>query len=645
LLVNISLKRHPSLKLKCDNDSLKLAMLLCHGTQNSKFKLQNYQRVRLPILITFDHHSLLSMKNSCSLLLTRTLPLGAVLLFFAPTIASAQTQPTPTDSTATTSNPVTTVTTPTPAVSTTPLPAIAAPVQPAIAPTPAYFPAGSPPYAYPVAMPQPQYGYPVATPQYGYPSNVPAYGVPGYGIPQNAPGGFSVQVTTQIGIPNQGYPSQGYPVGVPIQGAPVQGYPVMQPGGYGVPVYSPGYPTVGYPQPMPWTQASPGFGTNADGLPPAAQAFWQQVSNSQTLDSQTLSLLQQLVKSYPQFVPGQLRLAQTLEASSRRQDAISILQQALAQNPNQPDLVRSLVSTFGRANRWTDANSFARQFALRNPTSPLVTELASLIGSNLQQTPGISQSPSRNGLLGNVVTAGLGYLLTGKVSSPVNSVQPPAWSNSNQSEATIGAQMARELLNKVELINDLEVTSYINEIGQKLAQASNRSDLPYEFYVVKDRDTGALALPGGKVFISAGAIANADSEAALANVLARQIGHASLSHPMKLVNRTNSTNTLSRLLPTLGSLVAPKLGLSNGLMGNVVTGLLSNVISKAVQPNYTAQMNRQAQEVGTRLLTTTGYTQGNLINVSSGTRYAQVRAKAQQLIGSNSGSTWWSSRR
>ena len=618
------------------------------------------QRVRLPTLNTFDNHSLLSMNNSCSLLLTRTLPLSAVLLFFAPTIASAQTQPTPVNTTTTTSSPVVTpAPIATPAVSSTTAPsAIAAPVQSAIAPTqaPVYLPVGSPQYIYPVATPQ--YGYPVAAPQYsypsnGYPSNVPVYGAPstpGYGVPQNAPGGFSVQVTTQIGIPNQGYPNQGYPnqgypVGVPIQGAPVQGYPVMQSGGYGVPVYSPGYPNVGYPQTMPWAQPNTGFGNNGDGLPPAAQAFWQQVSNSQALDSQTLSLLQQLVKSYPQFIPGHLRLAQTFEASDRRQDAIYTLQQALSQNPNQPDLVRSLVTSYGRSNRWTEANSLARQFALKNPTSPVVTELASLIGNNLQQTPSFNQSQPRNGLLGNVVTAGLGYLLTGKIAPPVASVQNPSWTNNNQSEASIGAQMARELLGKVELVNDLEVTSYINEIGQKLAQASNRSDLPYEFYVVKDRDAGALALPGGKVFISAGAIANADSEASLANVLARQIGHASLSHPMKLVNRTNSTNTLTRLLPTLGNLVAPKLGFNNGLVGNVMSGLLSNVISKAVQPNYTAQMNRQAQEVGTRLVTTAGYSQGSLINVSSSTRYAQVRAKAQQLIGSNSGQSWWSSRR
>jgi predicted Zn-dependent protease len=606
------------------------------------------------------------MNNSCSLLLTRTLPLSAVLLFFAPTIASAQTQSTTTDTPTTpTSSPVTTpVTTTTPAVSTTTtLPAtlpvnqppaivgnpaaIAAPGQSAVAPTqvPVYIPVVSPQYGYPVGMPQ--YGYPsnLATPQYGYPANAPGYGAPVapvYGAPQNAPGGFSVQVTTQIGIP-----SQGYPMGMPTQGAPLQGYPVMQnPGGYGVPVYSPVYPNgVGYPQTLPAIQPNTSFGNNFDGLPPAAQAFWQQVSASQTLDSQTVALLQQLVKSYPQFIPGHLRLAQTLEANNRRQDAIAVLQQALSQNADQPDLVRSLVSTYGKANRWTEANSLARQFALKNPNSPVLTELASLIGSNLQQTQGISQNQSRNSLLGNIVTTGLGYLLTGKVSSPVTSVQTPSWSNRNQSEASIGAQMARDLLSRVELVNDTEVTSYINEIGQKLAQASNRSDLPYEFYVVKDRDTGALALPGGKVFISAGAIANADSEASLANILARQIGHAALSHPMKLVNRTNSTNTLTRLLPTLGNLVTPKLGLSNGLVSNVVTGLLSNVINKAVQPNYTAQMNRQAGEVGTRLLTTAGYTQGNLINVSSNTRYTQVRAKVQQLIGSNSNQSWWSSGR
>ncbi|MBM0740193.1 hypothetical protein JOY44_00795 [Phormidium sp. CLA17] len=98
-------------------------------------------------------------------------------------------------------------------------------------------------------------------------------------------------------------------------------------------------------------------------------------------------------------------------------------------------------------------------------------------------------------------------------------------------------------------------------------------------------------------------------------------------------------------MPTLSNLVAPKLGFSNGLVGNVMTGLLSNVISKAVQPNYTAQMNRQADEVGTRLLTTVGYSQSSLMNVSSSTRHAQIRAKVQQLIGSNSSSSWWSSGR
>jgi predicted Zn-dependent protease len=426
---------------------------------------------------------------------------------------------------------------------------------------------------------------------------------------------------------------------------------MQNPGAYGTPIYSPGYPSypsypVGYPQTtFPPAQSTDGFGLGSPGvLPPAAQAFWQQVSASQALDSQTLALLQQLVQSYPQFIPGHIRLAQTLEATNRRQDAIFALQRALSQNPAQPDLVRSLVATYGKANRWTEANLLARQFALKNPNSAVVTELANLIGSNLQQTS-INQDQPRNRLLGNVVTAGLGYLLTGKVSPPVTAVQPPSWTGSSQSEAAIGAQMARELLGKVELVNDLEVTSYINEIGQKLAQASNRSDLPYEFYVVKDRDAGALALPGGKVFISAGAIANANSEAALAAILARQIGHSSLSHPMKLVNRTNSTNTLTRLLPTLGSLVTPKLGLSNGLMTNVVTGLLSNVINKAVKPNYTTQMTRQAEEVGTRLVTTAGYTQGNLINVSSSTRYAQVRSKVQQLIGSNVSGSWWSSGR
>jgi len=70
----------------------------------------------------------------------------------------------------------------------------------------------------------------------------------------------------------------------------------------------------------------------------------------------------------------------------------------------------------------------------------------------------------------------------------------------------------------------------MNDLGQKTAHATGRNDFEYEFYVVLDDDLNAFALPGGKVFVNAGAITHTKSEAELAGLLAHELSHAVLSH-------------------------------------------------------------------------------------------------------------------
>ncbi|CAD5947631.1 Putative beta-barrel assembly-enhancing protease [Planktothrix tepida] len=105
---------------------------------------------------------------------------------------------------------------------------------------------------------------------------------------------------------------------------------------------------------------------------------------------------------------------------------------------------------------------------------------------------------------------------------------------SARQEVAIGEQINEELLTKqVKLFRNPEAQNYINQIGQRLAQASDRPNLPYTFQVIEDRNINAFATMGGFVYIHTGLIAAADNEAELASVIAHEIGHIGGRHAIK----------------------------------------------------------------------------------------------------------------
>lgn len=75
------------------------------------------------------------------------------------------------------------------------------------------------------------------------------------------------------------------------------------------------------------------------------------------------------------------------------------------------------------------------------------------------------------------------------------------------------------------LSSDIQASHYVSEVGHRLAAASQRPDLPYEFTVINSSEPHAWSLPGGKIGISRGLLAQLESEAELAAVLGHQIGH------------------------------------------------------------------------------------------------------------------------
>ena len=98
---------------------------------------------------------------------------------------------------------------------------------------------------------------------------------------------------------------------------------------------------------------------------------------------------------------------------------------------------------------------------------------------------------------------------------------------SSAQEVELGKSINQELINsdRAKIYRDSAINSYVNQIGQRLATTSQRTDIPYTFQIVDDDSINAFATMGGYVYINKGLIAAADNEAELASVIGHEISH------------------------------------------------------------------------------------------------------------------------
>ncbi|MDM9383130.1 M48 family metalloprotease [Chlorogloeopsis sp. ULAP01] len=105
---------------------------------------------------------------------------------------------------------------------------------------------------------------------------------------------------------------------------------------------------------------------------------------------------------------------------------------------------------------------------------------------------------------------------------------------SDRQEADIGKQINQELLSgDVRLYRDPEINRYVEQIGQRLAENSDRPNLKFTFQVVDSDSINAFATLGGYVYIHTGLLKAAANEAELASVVAHEIGHIGGKHLIK----------------------------------------------------------------------------------------------------------------
>lgn len=168
-----------------------------------------------------------------------------------------------------------------------------------------------------------------------------------------------------------------------------------------------------------------------------------------------------------------------------------------------------------------------------------------------------------------------------------------------QQELAIGKRSFSEIVTQHPLYADPKLTAYVEQVGQKLASNSHRSNLQYRFFIVDSADLNAFALPGGYIFINRGLLAYLNSEAELAAVLGHEIGHVTARHGVRQQSQAMAWNIL-------GELVAVGVAASTGSYNSSFRDL-TNIAGMAVVRGYGRDMELQADTLGAQYLAVSGY--------------------------------------
>lgn len=143
-----------------------------------------------------------------------------------------------------------------------------------------------------------------------------------------------------------------------------------------------------------------------------------------------------------------------------------------------------------------------------------------------------------------------GLLVVGCSRNPVTGEKEPSLISESEEIAMgqqAGPEFEKEFGGKVA---NPQLQAYVQTIGARLAAVSDR-DMPYEFAILVSDVPNAFALPGGKIYVSAGLFKNMTNERQLAAVLSHEIVHVAAKHSVNALQRQMGAAVVVELVGTI----------------------------------------------------------------------------------------------
>jgi predicted Zn-dependent protease len=170
-------------------------------------------------------------------------------------------------------------------------------------------------------------------------------------------------------------------------------------------------------------------------------------------------------------------------------------------------------------------------------------------------------------------------------------------------EKKIGQQIMHEFRwRDPSYLDDPDVESYLNQLGGRLAAASNDPGIGFYFFGVNDPSINAFAMPGGFIGVNSGLLLASQSESELAGVLAHEISHVTQRHIARQVMREKQLSMGTMLAMVIGLLAARS---NSQVASATIAGAQAGAIS--AQLGYSRDFEREADRSGFDVLKKAGF--------------------------------------
>jgi predicted Zn-dependent protease len=175
-----------------------------------------------------------------------------------------------------------------------------------------------------------------------------------------------------------------------------------------------------------------------------------------------------------------------------------------------------------------------------------------------------------------------------------------------EDEYQAGLGWFRQMGQSGTVMEDPEVSEYIQQIGHSLSSHAEEGQHQFYYFVLRDPEINASAMPGGFVAINSGLILATRNENELAGVMAHETAHVTQRHLVRgLIDQSHAG-----LVATAAMLAAILLGATagHGSPGAMEGGILA-AQGAAIQHqiNYTRDNEFEADRIGIGTMASAGY--------------------------------------
>jgi predicted Zn-dependent protease len=175
---------------------------------------------------------------------------------------------------------------------------------------------------------------------------------------------------------------------------------------------------------------------------------------------------------------------------------------------------------------------------------------------------------------------------------------------SERDEIKLGNQIHTEVAKKYQLTGEGQARA--NRIGQRVARASLRPRLAYQFHIIRDKELNAFATPGGHIYVTT-ALMDLATDDELSSVLAHEVGHVVARHSLKTLQQ-------AQMLGGIADLIGSVTGVAGETAAQLGT-LAAQIVGSGLLSVHNREEEREADFLGVHTMAKAGYNSESMVTM------------------------------